>query len=1321
MHALRPPLVHKRKLQLVALAALALFRVTAKAATPASGTISVANPQLTYTGGPFYYPNVTDSSTGVTCDAVNPCDQFALTVNLPADYATTHPYDTLRFEVGWDDPTHVQDLDVYLLDSKGSYAAMITDTANPEVINIPAGSGLRTYTLIVSPSLTTAQPFTTMISLVSAQTAPPPPPPKGIVPRYGNYSPPAGMGENSGEPSIGYNLSSHRAMFIAGLQTLRATFPENLAPQGSIPEACDAQWDDVSTVVTKTRTLDPILFTDQRTGRTFVSQLNSLTQTSPAGVLIGLNSLFAFTDTDGQGGNTGWTPGQINPPDGSYDHQTVGAGPYPSPIPAGINPVYPDAVYYCSQAGVTAFCSRSDDGGLNFGRSTPIYNFATDGCGGIHGHVKVAPDGTVYVPNRGCSGRQAITVSTDAGTTWTVRRIPTSSPPPGILDPSLGIASDGTLYFAYVGSDGHPHAAVSKDKGMTWSKDYDLGAQVGIQNSVFIETVAGDPDRAAVGFVGTTTGGDHQASSFKGTWYLFIAHTYDGGNGWVTINATPNDPVQREAAIWNQGGNNPNRNLLDFNEVTIDERGRVLYGYADGCVGDCASGGTNSFTAKATIARQWGGKGLFASFDPVEPHAPARACLSGRRDDMASYLRWRTPDTGGADITAYKILRGTSAGSEVQVGQTGGKNSFTDRAITPAVSQYTYKIVAVNAQGDGLASNIITLPVTARVEPTGACALPGVQIITDPAGNATDGQAAHDITSVSMAEPQALYPGKIVFTMKVVNLSTVPPGSRWAVRFSAPTPPPATATGPSEDYFVSMVSSDGVAPTFTWGTTGSPNPQIPARVFTTFGNLEPGSNYTADGTITMIFDKSKAGNPQPGQTLFNMYGSVRLTAPSAVPSAGGTNETIFNATGVGSYTLRAANLCLPNHAPLAVLKATPQGGPKPLTVRFDGSASSDPDPIDTIASYTFNFGDGTDDVVQSSPYISYTFTSAGEYDTKLVVTDSRGKLSSNTAHQYIEVHPTSPSTTALASSLNPSAYANTVTFTATVTSPDGTPTGTVTFKDGNTVLGTGTLDAAGKATFSTASLSIGSHSITGVYGGDGAFQGSTSAALTQTVTQRATATSVSCSPSSAPVDGSTNCTAKVADASGSGASMPAGTATFSSSGSGAFGSTSCTLDATGACSVTYTPYAVGTGTHSIGASYGGDSVHQTSSGSVPLTVTPAPAGQAQGAGQINVPGGSAYFGFQVQRDTTGGDPSGDLRYYNGARSLYVQSTAIRHFNISGATVTFSGDCTKGNNVACTFSVTAQSNGGAGKDTFSIAVSGEPVESGTLVRGGIQVQ
>ncbi len=100
-------------------------------------------------------------------------------------------------------------------------------------------------------------------------------------------------------------------------------------------------------------------------------------------------------------------------------------------------------------------------------------------------------------------------------------------------------------------------------------------------------------------------------------------------------------------------------------------------------------------------------------------------------------------------------------------------------------------------------------------------------------------------------------------------------------------------------------------------------------------------------------------------------------------------------------------------------------------------------------------------------------------------------------------------TTSLTSSPKPSVYGQSVSFTGIVTpgSPGvGTPTGSVTFKEGSIVLATGTLNASAIATFSTSSLGVGKHSITAVYNGDGKFNVSTATALAQTVNQASTST-----------------------------------------------------------------------------------------------------------------------------------------------------------------------------------------------------------------------
>ena len=96
------------------------------------------------------------------------------------------------------------------------------------------------------------------------------------------------------------------------------------------------------------------------------------------------------------------------------------------------------------------------------------------------------------------------------------------------------------------------------------------------------------------------------------------------------------------------------------------------------------------------------------------------------------------------------------------------------------------------------------------------------------------------------------------------------------------------------------------------------------------------------------------------------------------------------------------------------------------------------------------------------------------------------------------------SVTKLGSSANPSVYGDSVTLTATVAVAGGPATGTITFMDGATTLGTAALDTSARATFITNNLSAtGSpHSLTAVYGGDSNFPASTSSAVSQTITAK---------------------------------------------------------------------------------------------------------------------------------------------------------------------------------------------------------------------------
>jgi len=420
------------------------------------------------------------------------------------------------------------------------------------------------------------------------------------APTFTSFAAPSSFtdADNAGEPSIGDNWKSGTTMYQSSLSTYSVTWDDSTTP-------ATPHWTDVSAGAAtgcpqgSTVSLDPILFTDHATGRTFESQLS------------GVDSLTCYTDDDGKT----WSPSTGGGIPSGVDHQTVGGGPFSANGLGGLPLGYPNAVYYCSQDIATAFCAVSRDGGTTFGAGVPTYSLLD--CDGLHGHVKVAPDGTAYLPNKSCGSNQAVVTSTDNGTSWTVDPVPGTTPSDS--DPSVGVGSGGTLYFGYVDGSGTPGVAVSRDQGKTWTDRQSVGTEFGIKNAVFPTVIAGDDDRAAFAYLGTPTGGNYQdEANFKGEWHLYVDTTYDGGKTWTTTDATPNDPVQVGSICTGGTTCGNDRNLLDFIDVTTDSHGRVLVGFADGCINACVTDPQhNGRDAYATIARQSGGLPLLAAYDPA--------------------------------------------------------------------------------------------------------------------------------------------------------------------------------------------------------------------------------------------------------------------------------------------------------------------------------------------------------------------------------------------------------------------------------------------------------------------------------------------------------------------------------------------------------------------------------------------------------------------------------------------------------------------------------------------------------------------------------
>jgi hypothetical protein len=407
-------------------------------------------------------------------------------------------------------------------------------------------------------------------------------------PAFASYAAPRGMGDDAGEPSLGVDLRTGAVLFEAGKETLRASAFDGRG---------GATWRTVTPLLPGLYTLDPILETDTRTGRTYASSLDLYC------------SRLAYTDDDG----AHWTQVPLGCGLGAaFDHQTVGVAPMRAKHDRD---AYPEVVYYCAQTTVTTNCGTSKDGGHTFGVATVAYTVKD--CDTATGHVEGAPDGTAYLPAWICNGRAGVAVTTDDGATWTLRIVPGSAVGDA-MHPGLGVANDGTVYFAWGGMvsggpGGPPFVSVSRNRGAKWTAPLQLGADVGVRNTRFVTVVAGDGDRAAVAYLGTRTGGDGSAVGFAGRWDLYVSFTYDRGRHWTTVDATPASPVQVGPICTSGALCSKDRNLLDFEDLVIDKQGRVLAAVADGCL--AATCTTANRASKATIVRQESGRGLLRKYD----------------------------------------------------------------------------------------------------------------------------------------------------------------------------------------------------------------------------------------------------------------------------------------------------------------------------------------------------------------------------------------------------------------------------------------------------------------------------------------------------------------------------------------------------------------------------------------------------------------------------------------------------------------------------------------------------------------------------------
>nr|WP_244422839.1 IPT/TIG domain-containing protein [Bradyrhizobium sp. ORS 278] len=436
--------------------------------------------------------------------------------------------------------------------------------------------------------------------------------------------------------------------------------------------------------------------------------------------------------------------------------------------------------------------------------------------------------------------------------------------------------------------------------------------------------------------------------------------------------------------------------------------------------------------------------------------------------------------TPAPTVTAISPATGTAAGgTSVTITGTNLAAASAVRFGSTSAASYTVnsatQITATSPAGSGTVD--VTVTTAGGTSATSAADqftyIPLVTAIS-PASGPTTGSTAVTITGNGFTGASAVKFGAANATSFTVNSATQ-----------------ITATSPS-----------GAAGTIdvTVTTSGQTSPTSAADQFT----------YAAAPTVTSI---SPSSGPASGSTSVIITGtgftaatavSFGATAATSYTVNSATQITAFAPAGTGTVDVRVTGVggtsatsaadqfsYLGAPAITAISPATgPSAGGTSVTISGSGFAGTT-----GLGAVKFGAVNATSYTVNSASSIT-AIAPAGTGAVDVTVTNNAQTSAVTAAGRFSYV--TTATQTSLASSRNPSEFRQPVTFTATVTAVSGTATGTVTFADGGSPIGSATL-SAGVATLTISMLAVGSHSITASYAGSTLFSASTSPALAQTV------------------------------------------------------------------------------------------------------------------------------------------------------------------------------------------------------------------------------
>ena len=657
-------------------------------------------------------------------------------------------------------------------------------------------------------------------------------------------------------------------------------------------------------------------------------------------------------------------------------------------------------------------------------------------------------------------------------------------------------------------------------------------------------TTLGGTGAGALTFSGILSGAGSLTKTFSGNLTLSGTNTYSGGTavsgGTFTLgnkNGCGTGSVTLAAGTTFQQANfegNSSSGALP-NAIILSGSGNVIMNIpfgggkdiwlsqaVSGTGGMTVQGGTRSLTL--TAANSFSGGIILRNYDNKVQIAHASALGTGifRSERITANSGQLAPtanlSAGSGVANAFEI----AAGAYLNVYANGTSHLLLSGPITsPAGTGNLYK------------SGTATLTLTGANTYTGKTAVSAGTLVCTSA--ASLGGGALDLTTG--ATLQLNYTGTRRVAALTFNAGAAQPDGTYGSSTSGATyqssyfSGPGTVTvGPAfEPTSTTLVLASGSTPTgvgtwltFTATVTGS----------TPTGTVTFHSGPTLLGTATLN------GSFQASFTTTNLaLGSYAITARYAGNSTNDPSVSAVLPIQIISPPATPTNLVAAPGSNTVGLTWNAATGATGYNVKRAGVTGG---PYATLGTTT------------GTSYVDGTASNGTTYYYVISATNGAGE-SANSGQVSATPMPPTPSTTSLASSLGATgAYGAAVTFTATVAVTGGPATGTVTFRDGATVLGTGTL-SSGEASYATSAFALGSHSITATYGGDPAFEASTSAAFGYAVSPKpVTITGVTAS--NKPYDGSTAATLTAGSVTGvvggDIVTVVAGTGTFASAAEG---------------------------------------------------------------------------------------------------------------------------------------------------------------------------